>query len=149
MPTELTLRILLEKPPAGVDFGIQQGSGSAYQTIQKQRSTQKDLVFQFRILLKETADGSTDFSGKYVQGPKGERFIYIDIGTYAGQPGSVWSRRLKVPLKGITALQVNSLAGNDNLVLEAVVPGMGSDGGPNCGTVKPFNGWKVVDTGSE
>jgi hypothetical protein len=27
--------------------------------------------------------------------------------------------------------------------IETVVPGSGKDGGPNCGTVKPFNGWKL------
>jgi hypothetical protein len=26
---------------------------------------------------------------------------------------------------------------------DARVPGKGKDGGPNCGTVKPFDGWKV------
>lgn len=37
MERELTLRIVLEKPLAGVDFGLQKGRGSEYETIQKQR----------------------------------------------------------------------------------------------------------------
>jgi hypothetical protein len=28
-----------------------------------------------------------------VQGPPGQRFVYIGIGTYAGQTGTPWSRR--------------------------------------------------------
>ncbi len=30
----LSLRIVLVVPPAGVDFGIQEGKGSSYKTIQ-------------------------------------------------------------------------------------------------------------------
>jgi hypothetical protein len=32
----------------------------------------------------------------------------------------------------------------DHAVLEARVPGTGKDGGPSCATVKPFEGWKLV-----
>jgi len=32
--TKLTLRITLEEPPAGVDFGQQKGRGGDYETIQ-------------------------------------------------------------------------------------------------------------------
>ena len=38
MGRELTLRIVLENPPTGVDFGLQKGRGSDYETIQSQRS---------------------------------------------------------------------------------------------------------------
>ena len=34
METELTLRIVLVARPTGVDFGVQQGKGSDYATIQ-------------------------------------------------------------------------------------------------------------------
>lgn len=124
----MILRIILEKPPAGVDFGLQQGRGSNYETVQKQRSTGGDLTFQFDVGVK----AGPDFTGPFVQGPKGERFIYIDIGTCAGQTDTPWSRRLKIPLRGIT-----ETAG----VLETRVPGTGRDGGPACATVKPFAGW--------
>jgi hypothetical protein len=67
-----------------------------------------------------------------------ERFVYIDIGTCAGQIDSCWSRRLKVPLRGITMDMVEAGA-----ILEARIPGTGKDGGPNCATVKPFDGWKL------
>ena len=30
-----------------------------------------------------------------MQGPSGEQFVYINIGTYAGQTNTSWSRRLK------------------------------------------------------
>jgi hypothetical protein len=37
MEAELHLRIVLEKPPAGVDFGLQEGKGHAYKTVRIQR----------------------------------------------------------------------------------------------------------------
>jgi len=143
MNQEISLKIILEKPPAGIGFGIQKGSGSKYETIQKQRSGTKDLQFEFTIAVKMKKDGAPDFSGAIVQGTPNERFIYIDIGTYAGEAGSLWGRRLKIPLRGITTRTINELLNNPALKLETKVPGTGKDGGPNCATVKPFSGWYV------
>jgi hypothetical protein len=134
MQREVTLRLIVERPPKGVDFGLQKGRGSAYE---KQRSTGKNLEFEFALASKAGNNMAPEFTGPLVQGPPGDRFIYLDIGTYAGQADSCWSRRLKVPLSGITGQMIDS-----HSVLEARVPGTADDGGPNCGTVKPFTGWK-------
>ena len=144
MERELTLRIILKKPPVDVDFGLQKGRGSDYETIQKQRSKAKDLYFEFTVGVKASRkDAMPAFQGPLVQGPPGERFIYIDIGTYAGQTDSCWSRRLKIPLSGITWDMIDRLLANSESVLETRVPGTGKDGGPTCGTVKPFKGWNL------
>ena len=103
MERELVLRIVLEKPPAGVDFGLQKGQGRDYETVQKQRSTAKDLSFDFTVGVKASRKGAAPtFVGPFAQGPPAERFVYIDIGSCAGQTGTPWSRRLKIPLRGIT-----------------------------------------------
>ena len=47
--TEVRLRIVLVDPPSGVDFGIQDGKGSDYTTIHKQRSKDADLTFEFTV----------------------------------------------------------------------------------------------------
>jgi Family of unknown function (DUF5990) len=141
---ELRLRIVLERPPSGVDFGLQKGRGSAYETIQKQRSQTKDLYFEFTVEVKGGRKAAMPtLLGPLAQGPPGERFVYIDIGTYAGQADSLWSRRLKIPLRGITWDMIDRLADDSRAVLEARVPGTGRDGGPTCGTVKAFDGWKL------
>src|SRR5687768_10370650 len=98
MNQELTLKIVLEKPPSGVDFGLQKGSGNKYETIQIQRYSDKNVEFEFTITVKLNNDGLPNFLGVFVQGPPTQRFIYIDIGTYAGQKDTRWSRRLKIPL---------------------------------------------------
>ena len=144
MERELTLRIILEKPPAGVDFGVQKGRGNDYETIQLQRFKGTDLRFEFTVRVKVGGKGETpNFLGPMVQGPTGERFVYLDIGTYAGQQETPWSRRLKIPLRGITLEMINETASR-NAVLETRVPGTGKDGGPTCGTVKPFAGWTLA-----
>jgi len=135
--SELKLRIILEQPPKGCDFGLQKGRGSVYEIVQTKRFTGKDLIFEFTVGVKPDGKASPDLAGPFVQGPAGERFVYIDIGTYAGQADSTWSRRLKVPLSGITTEMIQSSA-----VLETRVPGTARDGGPTCATVKPFAGWK-------
>lgn len=144
MEHELTLRIVLENPPPGVDFGIQKGSGNNYETVQTQRSIAKDLNFEFNVRVKNK-DSVPVFLGPFVHGTPKERFIYIDIGTAAGQLDSAWSRRLKIPLKEITPGILQQALLNSLAVFEARVQGTGKDAGPTCGTIKPFNGWKLVN----
>ena len=124
---ELALSIVLRKPTAGVDFGLQKGRGGDYEVVQKQRSTGKDLKFEFTAGVKTDKDGAPDFSGPFVQGPRGDRYFYIDIGTYAGQANTCWSRRLKVPLSCITSDLIDS-----NSTLIADIPGTARDGAPSC-----------------
>ena len=145
MHSLVTLQIILVKPTKGVDFGLQQGTGSKYETIQKQRSDAQDLFFKFPVQVKgeREKDLLPKLSGPFVQGPAKNKFIYIDIGTCAGQTNTCWSRRLKIPLTGINWKEIDKLIANSDLILETIVPGTGRDGGPNCATVKPFAGWHI------
>lgn len=124
---EIRLRVILRKPTAGVDFGLQKGRGGKHEVVQKQRSTGKDLKFEFEVGVKTDNSGAPDFSGPYVQGARGDRYLYIDIGTCAGQENTCWSRRLKIPLNRITSDLINS-----GSTLIADIPGSGRDGGPSC-----------------
>ncbi len=134
-------RIVLETPPAGVDYALQKGHGSAFETVQTQRSAGRDLQFEFTAEVR--AGSAPDLRGAFIQGPRGGRFVYIDIGTIAGQTDTPWSRRLKVPLTGITEAMMRRASGPGEAVLEARVPGTGRDGTPACASVKDFTGWKV------
>ena len=137
MARELKLRIIIEQPPPGVDFALQKGSGKLYESVQKQRSNGKDVVFEFQPSIREGLSSIAALGGPFVQGPPRQRFVYVDIGTYAGQTDSCWSRRLKIPLDSVPPKFIE-----EGGVLEARVPGTGRDGGPNCATVKDFDGWK-------
>jgi hypothetical protein len=125
---------------------LQKGSGSKYETVQIQRSVGEDLHFYFTITIRgeRLKDSQPKFRSSFVQGSPPDNFIYIDIGTYAGQV-SLWGRRLKIPLSGITWEVIDKLQSESNLILETHVPGTAKDGSPNCATVKPFDGWKVKE----
>jgi hypothetical protein len=139
------LRIILIKPPPGIDFGLQKGAGINYQTLQIQRSGSDDLYFDFIVGVKgdEQRNPLPQLGGPFVQGPALGKFTYIDIGTYAGHQSSLWGRRLKIPLTGITWDVIKQVISTPGGLLETLVPGTGRYGGPNCATVKPFDGWKI------
>jgi len=141
--SELPFRIILKSPVPGVRFALAKGSGAKHTLVQIQQAASDDLVFTLTAKVKTGKDGQPDFAGPFVQGPVAERFIYINIGTSAGQFDSPWTRRLKVPLRDITWEMVNGLLDNSGHILETVVPGTAKDGTPTCATVKPFGGWLV------
>jgi len=143
MDRELSLTIVLERPTAGVDYGLQKGRGNDYETVQTQRGANKDLTFEFSVRVNEGKDGNPNFLGPFAQGGADGRFVYLDIGTYAGQKNTGWARRLKIPLVGIDWKMIDAAA-KARKPLEARVAGSGGrDGGPTCGTIKPFTGWHL------
>jgi hypothetical protein len=144
MEQEVLLRIILEKPPADIDYGLQNGSGSNYETILKQRSKGHDLFFDFAIKVRGNKENNPTFAGPFVQGPADSKFVYINIGASAGQTNTQWNRRLKIPLIGITEDTIRKVSADRQCILETKVPGTGKDGSPTCATVKLFGGWKVV-----
>ena len=142
---EVRLRLVLVDPPAGVDYGIQKGAGVTYETLFVQRRGRSDVVFEFEMPVADTRkDGGPNFLGPLAQGTPTERFVYIDVGTYAGQKSTEWSRRMKVPLLAITWPLVRKALATPGGVLEARIPGTARDGGPNCATVKLLADWRVV-----
>ncbi|MBA2500353.1 MAG: hypothetical protein H0V30_11560 [Chitinophagaceae bacterium] len=143
MELEIILRIILEDSTPGVDYGLQEGKGVDFKTVETKRGHGGSLQFECRVRVKSSAGNPPVFLGPFAQGPRGDRFIYIDIGTFAGQKDSCWSRRLKIPLTGITPEIIKQSVSDSNMLCEAFVPGSEKGGGPNCGTVKPFNGWKL------
>jgi hypothetical protein len=131
---ELRFRIVLQAPPAGVDFALQTGRGADHEIVQRQRSAGDDVSFEFSLGVRTVASRTSappDFHGPAVQGPPGGRFVYIGSGTSAGQRDTPWSRRLQVPLTGITSAMVERATKDARLIIEARVPGTARDGGPN------------------
>lgn len=140
---ELPLRLVLIEPPPSARYGVQRGKGSAYEVEFAQQPVKGDLTFDFTVKVAEGKDGQPNFLGDFVQGPVGRRFVYVNVGQYAGQHRTGWARRMIVRLEGIswTLIRKAQTAGRR---LEGRVPGTASDGGPNCATVALIGGWKVV-----
>jgi hypothetical protein len=131
---QVPIHIVLLSPPPGIAYGVQNGSGAQYKTEQVQISEGKDLRFKFDIEIKGEKSETPRFSGPYVQGKQGEKFVYLDIGAFAGQEGG-WSMRLKVQLKGITWDLIGQV--KEKKYLETRVAGSTKDGSPTCASVKP------------
>lgn len=145
MDSEVLLRFVLVAPPAGVAYGIQHGSGNRYESHGVQIGTGADIEFDFSMNVRDNRpDGTPNFTGPYAQGSPDSRFVYIGVGTHAGQTGTAWSRRMKVPLQGITWTQIHESHRLPNSRLTVHIPGTGKDGGPNCATVKFTKAWTVV-----
>lgn len=70
--------------------------------------------------------------------------IYVDVGTYAGQKDTSWSRRIIIKLDGITSPLIRKVQAGAGYRLAASIPGRGKDGSPSCATVPIADGWKVV-----
>lgn len=140
---QLELHIVLLKPPAGVPYALQKGSGASFTVEQRQTSAGNDLCFNLIVGVKQGKDGQPDFTGPFVQGPAGERFVYIGIGTFGGVADSTWQRRLKVPLRGITDGMLTT-QGGAAAVIKTFIEGTDKKGEPTCATPKPFAGWALV-----
>ncbi len=142
---DVPIRLVLVDPPPGVDFGIQKGRGSRYEAVLVQQRSGPDLAFDFSVTaVGDGIAGVPDFRGPFVQGPRGGRFFYVDVGTYAGQQETCWSRRIKVPLGGIAWPLIRTVIRTAGAVLCARIRGTGPDGGPSCGTAAPVAGWTVI-----
>jgi hypothetical protein len=100
------------------------------------------LRFEFPINVDLTS-GTPNFLGKFAQGPKDSRFIYVNSGTYAGQQATMWARRAKLSLMAVTGGMVKAAADAPGGVLETTINGTGKDGGPVCASVKGLE-WKVA-----
>ncbi len=141
---QLQARIVAVAPPVGVIFALQRGkSGLGISG----KSTGSDLSFDFGVLVERGPDGSARFSGEFVQGPAGGKFVYLNSGTLAGQSGSPWTRRAKVGLQ-LPWSVIERAAATDARVLQARVSGMAKDAGPACASVVLLDGgWTVVSDG--
>ncbi|HMT07856.1 MAG TPA: DUF5990 family protein [Pyrinomonadaceae bacterium] len=138
MRTTVPIRIIVRRPMAGVQMKVQVGKS---ELLDPSVSNEGDLTFDFEIDVDN--DGSLpNFLGKFAQGPKAERFVYVNSGSYAGQHFSCFNRRAKISLMTIAADQIKSVNANKDRVLATEFEGIGKDGGPACASIKGIV-WKV------
>lgn len=139
----LQLRIVVEAPVPGVALALQSGR---FDLAAPTSVTASAVTFDLSVEASQpTADGPVVCYGPFTQGPPTGRFVYITVGTRAGQPDSPWERRAKIPLTGITPELVRRASDAPGSVLEVRFGGRGRDGSPVCATVKlAVNAWQVV-----
>lgn len=96
---EIILRVNVTNPLAGVTMQVQEGKDRLLAPCETKRDR---ISFEFPISV-DLSSGRPNFLGKFAQGPKDARFIYVNSGSYAGQPGIQWNRRAKISLMKITS----------------------------------------------
>ncbi len=140
---ELALSIVMEDPVPGVAIAVQRGATGKAQIIPPASVSPSALSFELDVVVEgRLSDGRPRFLGPNVQGPPQARFVYLCVGQAAGQIGSAWSRRVKVPLGGLSCEAIEALPSGARL--EAHIGGRARDGGPACATVPILPpGWRV------
>ena len=130
-------------PPPGVRFAVQRDRAGLHPPADVQADA---LRFDFPLRLGATLpDGAFNFLGEFAQGPREDRFVYINSGTLAGQEGSCWTRRAKLKLASMPRSLVEAAVGAPGGVIEARIPGTMGDGGPVCASIKPQAvTWRLV-----
>lgn len=140
MDMELPIRITVLHVPPGVTFAIQCGK---HELLSPSQSKNGSLIFDLSVRVAERKSGaSPNVLGPYAQGKPGDRFIYLNSGTMAGQPESGFTRRAKIKTGGITWKLIDEALANAAIVATQI-EGRAEDGGPCCATVPLLGGWKV------
>lgn len=139
MKFQIPFRVIVDRPLSGVKTRVQKGKD---ELLEPALISDSALSFEFEISVDVGGD-DLNFLGKFAQGPKDSRFVYVNSGTYAGQAGTAWARRAKLSLMSITKQQIQNAIEDRESVIETTMPGVGRDGGPTCASVKGLL-WKVV-----
>lgn len=145
MDGEIPARVVVVEPLPGVSLAVQRGRDGL---LAPGIADATRLQFDFSLRLgRPLADGRPNFLGEYAHGTPVQRFVYVNAGKLAGQPGSRWERRAKLMLDHVTQAQVDALIADGGKVLQASFAGTGRDGGPSCARVPLHGGgWQVVSS---
>jgi hypothetical protein len=136
---EVPFRIIVKGPLPGVTMKIQRGRN---EFLPPSSVSKFALVFNLNISADLSGE-RPNFLGKYSQGPKADRFVYVNSGKQAGQQGIYWDRRAKLSLMSISKQQVEEVLSSATARIETSFEGTGRDGGPTCASVKGIE-WRVV-----
>ncbi len=135
------MRLVCERPPTeqdavpGAEFGLQDKRQHLHPG---EPQPDGSVVYRFDLeAAPRHAPATVRWRGAYVHGPPAAPFLYLGLRP-VGAERSQWTKRIKVPLTGITAAQVYTASQTDGVVLEGRVSGTGS------GTVALLgDGWRV------
>ena len=135
----IRMRIVIENPVPGVLHSLQEDDAPL---DPKKSESGEALSFDFPIRVGRSEKGLPKFFGKQVR-PEGplRRFVYIRVGTLAGDCASEWTRRMNIDIHGIDPKLLDAAA--MGAVLVGTIDGTAKDGSPACATIRPVV-WRVV-----
>ena len=133
------MRITVTGPFPGVAMQVQKGKDELLPPVEISDAA---LIFDFTITV-DVSGAAPNFLGKFAQGPKDQRFVYVNTGTYAGEHHSIWARRAKISLMGITKEQIEGAISSGGRLETEIAGRGGRDNGPVCASVKGVV-WKAA-----
>jgi hypothetical protein len=106
--------------------------------MRRRRKRGEPLTFDFPL---RVCPGPKLF-GKQVrrEGPV-RRFVYIRIGTLAGDCASPWTRRMKIDIHDIDPALLERAA--EGGVLVGTIDGTAANSSPACATIRPVD-WRIA-----
>ena len=123
------MRIVIDQPVVGVRHSLQDKDGGPFDG--KASVAGEPLSFDFAI---RVAPGPKFHGDQVRREGHQRRFVYIRIGTLAGDHASPWNRRMKIDIHDI-GQDLLDAAAKDGRRIELAVNGTGKDGTPACATV--------------
>ena len=137
---EVRARIVIEQPVPGVLHSLQQDDAPL---DPKRSKAGEPLAFDFPLSIELPNDNHRPkFFGKQVRREGLERrFVYIRIGTSAGDWTSPWRRRMKIDIHDIDEGLLDKAAKGG--LLTGTINGTAKDGSPACAKIRPVT-WKIA-----
>jgi hypothetical protein len=115
-----------------IHVGLQRGT----QPVALVRADAPRAVFDLTVEVVPGPDGGVDYRGSYVQGRRGERFVYLTWGELDPAAGFRMFRRAKLTLSGVTDAPF-AAAVADGGTVEADLDLTDERGGTLCAAVRP------------
>lgn len=131
----ITLRLTIADPVPGVRYSLQKDDAPFEPT------TAADAPLSFDVPIRLSPDNR--LVGPFVrrEGPQ-RRFVYIRIGSAAGDHASPLGRRAKIDIHDIPVPLLERA--REGRILELVLPGRDKAGLPACATVRPITPWQAL-----
>jgi Family of unknown function (DUF5990) len=107
---EVTLEIVCTELPGVGSNHLQLGLQRGEQIFEIASAGSKRIVFKPTLRVRRNADGSANFLGAYAQGPKAERFIYLNWLVTTGEGMVSQLGRIKLHLKHLSWSAVKKAA---------------------------------------
>ena len=133
--TEIRIRLIIDAPVPHVLHSLQDKKN--HPVDPKHSASGQPLSFDFPVRIA----AGPRFYGEQVrsEGPE-RRFVYIAIGRQAGDPGSCWSRRMKIDIHDIAQPLLDGAMAGRRLV--GTIAGTAADGSPACATIR-VESWRL------
>jgi hypothetical protein len=129
-------------PVPRVALALQRGKAASATLVAPSSASDEAVIFNLTVSVSGASPSPRPL-GPFVQGPPDGRFVYVCVGTLAGDAASPWTRRIKIPLTGLTGPLIAGLTAGGRL--EARIAGRDRKGEPACASVPLLPpGWRAV-----